>query len=328
MKCRIISLTGAALAMTVLILDSKNSIRSAAGGVDLCIRTVIPSLFPFFLVSAWINSMDLQSRILRIPAILFRIPEDCQGILISGFLGGYPTGAQAVAQLTESGRLEKDKAGRMLSVFSQAGPSFLFGIAAGAFPSAAYGWGLWAVQILSALTLAQFLPKMHSSPQGPLAPSPITLPQAMKKAIAAISSACGWVLIFRVTLDLLNRMILFRLPPTVQVVVWGMLELTNGCTELGMITNTQLRFLGAALMLNLGGICVAMQTASVTNGLPLRHYLTGKLTQAVFALIYAALFLIRPWLLIFPVSIMVLRSFPGKIRKNSSNPPSGVVYLG
>jgi hypothetical protein len=44
-------------------------------------------------------------------------------------------------------------------------------------------------------------------------------------------------------------------------------------------------------MLNFGGICVALQTASVAEGLDLRFYLLGKLTQTAIAVQYALAFL-------------------------------------
>ena len=39
------------LGMMVLILDSRLALTAAAQGIDICVRAVIPSLFPFFFCS-------------------------------------------------------------------------------------------------------------------------------------------------------------------------------------------------------------------------------------------------------------------------------------
>ena len=39
------------LGMLALILDGRTAIEGARQGIGLCLRTVIPSLFPFFVLS-------------------------------------------------------------------------------------------------------------------------------------------------------------------------------------------------------------------------------------------------------------------------------------
>ena len=90
----------AAIGISLLILDSKTALAGAQSGVELCIRTVIPSLFPFFLFSILLTTslMGRRIRILRPLCRLCRIPEGAESILIAGCLGGYPVGAQCVSQ--------------------------------------------------------------------------------------------------------------------------------------------------------------------------------------------------------------------------------------
>ena len=72
-----------------------------------------------------------------------------------------------------------------------------------------------------------------------------------------------------------------------QVILTGLLELANGCCELEKIANDGLRFMAAAVMLSFGGLCVAMQTLSVTEKLGLGSYLPGKLLQTLISLMLA-----------------------------------------
>ena len=88
-----------ALGMLVLILDAKTALSGAAAGVELCIRTVIPSLFPFFFLSVMLTATLVGRALppLRWLGRLLRLPEGAECIYITGLLGGYPVGAQNIA---------------------------------------------------------------------------------------------------------------------------------------------------------------------------------------------------------------------------------------
>ena len=142
----------AALAMLALILDGKTAMQGAAEGIELCIRTVIPSLFPFlFLCSLLTGALWGGSYPwLRTVSRRLGIPEGGESLLIAAVLGGYPAGAQAVGQAWQQGRLEQKQAEHLLRFCSNAGPAFLFGMVARQFPDRYSAWGLWCIQILSA----------------------------------------------------------------------------------------------------------------------------------------------------------------------------------
>lgn len=323
MRSKHARLTICAFAMLLLILDSKSAAQAASEGIGLCLSTVIPALFPFFVLSSWMTGA-FGGAVSRIFEALFQLPAGCGGILLTGLLGGYPVGAQALSQARECGAISGREANRMLAFCSQAGPSFLFGMAAAQFPSAHYGWLLWAVQILSALSVARLLPHTQRETSNiPSSPSP-SISDAMKRAVMAMASVCGWVVVFRVVISFLSRWMLWLLPEACQILLCGLLELTNGCVMLDALANTELRFLAAALMLNFGGFCVVLQTVSVTRGLDIRYYLLGKLLQSGFALLYGCLFL-RHYSVIIPLAGIFSGASLLNRRKNSSIPaPVGV----
>ena len=263
------------ISMGVLILDSRHTVLYASEGIDLCIRTVIPSLFPFFVLSIYLTG-NLNSN------------NSALSVLVTGFLGGYPVGAQAAAEGCRTGRLTKEQANRLLIFCSQAGPSFLFGIVSAQFPESKYGWLLWAVQILSAVTVAAFASPVSAAGSNPRESRSYPLPEAMKKATAACASVCGWVVLFRVILGYVR---LIPLAEPWNILLSGILELTNGCLNLWAVEDLSTRFLLAAVMLNFGGVCVILQTSSVAAGLNLKYYLSGKLMQTLFSVLYSLCFL-------------------------------------
>lgn len=311
-----LGLTGAALGMLILILDSRAAARAAAEGVEVCIRTVIPSLFPFFLLSGYLTGGLGGGGYI---AKLFHSPDSCGSILLTGLLGGYPVGARQAALQYRSGTISREQGNRLLWFCSQAGPSFLFGIVAAQLNDSRLAWMLWAVQIASALSVAWLLPG-HTAEKRQNAPSRSAgLTEAMGGAISAIASVCGWVIFFSVVIDFLKRWVLWLLPQTAQILLCGLLELTNGCLLLGQVADSQLRFLLAAVMLNFGGLCVMMQTFSVTEGLERKGYIWGKLLQTLFSVLYALILAGRLWALLPILCAFSLRNLTA-FRKRGSIP--------
>jgi len=177
----------------------------------------------------------------------------------------------------------------MLSFCNNAGPSFIFGMAAMQFSSPIYGWLIWGVQMLSAAAVARILPAGQESTVGESKPSPTSLSDAMHIALRVMATVCGWVVVFRVILSFLDRWLMWLMPQSAQVLLTGLLELANGCCNLSRIENHGLRFILCSLMLSLGGVCVFMQTSSVLQGLPVKHYLKGKALQGIFALLLSSM---------------------------------------
>lgn len=277
----------AALGMLILILDGKTALSGARSGIELCLKTVIPSLLPFILLSILLTGAFLGTNLpfLRPLGRYCGIPRGAESLLVAGFLGGYPVGAQSIAAAFQSGQLSRRDSERMLSFCSNAGPAFLFGMTAAMFPDRKTAWVLWLIHIVSALSVSRIF-RAHNASEAVLtaAQSP-SLSDSLTKTLRVMAAICGWVILFRVVTAFLSRWFLWLLPMDIQVAVIGLLELSNGCCSLNMVENVDIRFLLCSAMLAFGGLCVAMQTKSVTAGLSLRYYYLGKLLQSAFSLI-------------------------------------------
>ncbi len=304
-----------------LIFDSKTALEGAKAGVNLCLQTVIPSLFPFLLLSVLLTGTLSGSSLplLRPIANFLGIPKGTESVLLTGFLGGYPTGAQSVALAHQAGLLTKSQGDRLLSFCSNAGPAFLFGMAAPLFSHPGVGFLLWGIHIASALLVAVLLPAEKDSQKPASCGTPVVSVNVMHTAMTAMATVCGWVILFRVVLTILDRWFLQFLPVTLQVVAHGILELTNGCCALTSIPDSGLRFLLCSGMLSWGGICVVLQTSSVTAGLSIPAYIKGKLLQTLFSLVLSAAVVLHIW---FPVValLLLLVLFLQKTQKRGSNP--------
>ncbi len=331
---RIITGCLAALGILLFILDSRTALTGGQEGIDLCIHSIVPSIFPFLVLSGMLTSTitGTNLRILRPLGRILGIPKGTEGIFLTGLLGGYPIGAQAVHQAWMQGQLHKKDAQRMLAFSSNAGPSFLFGILGMQFSKTWVLWMLWAVHILSAIAVGALLPGKSADINSLLKSKPITLTQSLKRSVMTMGIICGWVILFRVILAFLDRWILWVFPVSVQVGIHGLLELANGCCQVSLVPSEGLRFMICSIMLAFGGICVCLQTASVTGDLGIGQYLPGKILQMIVSLILSTIiqyFMFSPsqrsdispfWMLIPIICIILIIGIHRKIEKKSSIP--------
>ena len=276
-----------ALGMAALIFDSKTALLGAEAGIEVCMKTVVPSLFPFFVLSILLGGAlaGQRMRLLSPLARLLKVPENAVSLIVVGLLGGYPVGAQVVAGAYEDGRLAKKDAQRMLAFCSNAGPAFLFGMGARLFDELWICFLVWFIHIVSSWCVALLTPCSSARNAGYTTNGGVTLTQALKKAVAVLATVCGWVVLFRVLIAFADRWVLWAVTPEVRAVIIGFSELANGCCELQKIGCVGLRISLFAVLLSFGGLCVMMQTASVCEGLRIGLYLPGKICQGAISLL-------------------------------------------
>ncbi|MBQ7415621.1 MAG: hypothetical protein IJW14_01125 [Oscillospiraceae bacterium] len=315
-----------AAGLAFLIFDSKTALLGAADGINLCIRTLVPTLFPFFFLSNMLSSVFMGQRlsILRPLGRLCRIPEGAEYILLSGLLGGYPVGAQCICNAMESGSLSRKDARRMLAFCNNCGPAFVFGVCGALYDEVWVPWALMVIHIISALIVAFVIPgnggrcmavKNHRV-------SPV---RSLNQALRSMAMVCGWVILFKVLLAFLNRWIMWYFPAEVQIAFTGFLELSNGCLGLGAIDNTRLRFILCATFLGFGGFCVAIQSYFAAGNVDTGLYFPGKLLQCAISATLACVLCTTTYFVIPCVFSILFGILLRKSEKRCRNPQIVVV---
>lgn len=281
-----------AVSLAVLILNSQASLQGAREGITLCLTVVIPSLYPFIFLSTMLPSRLIGTRIRSLGGLcrLCGIPDGAESLLLLSFLGGYPIGAKIVYDSYKQGSISKSAACRMLGFCNNAGPAFLFGMVGGLFTDRRIVWVLWLIHILSALLVGILLPGKSEETCILSQTRPLTVPQALENSIKAMGNICGWVVIFRVILTILDQWFLWLLHQDIYAGIFGLFELSNGISCLREVANHATRFILCSGMLAFGGLCVFMQTASVTKELGLGRYFPGKVLHCLFSILLSLIF--------------------------------------
>lgn len=290
-KTRVVSVIICISALILLIFDTKTPANGALSGIELCMKVLIPSLFPFFLTITYLNGLIVGRTVpgFRFLGRMLGIPSGGESILFLGFLGGYPVGAKLVYDQYRNKQITKRTAHILLGYCSNAGPAFIFAIAGLLFPNKWAPLILWITHILSAVITGYILPKPNNSKISTLKFEGTTLSGAMQSSMQTCVSICGWVITFKILLAYIEKWLTGIANPMPMYILQGILELSNGCIALQSLNNEPLRFILSSGFLAFGGVCILLQTTSVTKELGIGLYIPGKLIQTAISFLLSAL---------------------------------------
>lgn len=298
-------LTAAALA---LVMWPQESMDAARTGLQLCYNVIIPSLFPFFVLSSLVVDLGLAGymghALEKIMRPLFNVPGPCASALVLGFIGGYPVGARTAISLYEQGMCSKTEAERLLAFCNNSGPAFILGVVgAGVFGDSRMGLLLCLVHATASVcigALFRFYKKRDEeectggrlSFQAQRISTAFT--GAVKNSFLSTLNICAFVVFFTVVIRMLTvsgffpelaRGVGSLLKPLGFTEQWGqrlltgLLEISSGVWSLTGAGSLSGRLSMAAFMLGWAGVSVHCQVLSFMggNGLSVRTYLLGKM---------------------------------------------------
>ena len=277
------------------LADAAHCRAAVEEALSLCARSVIPSLFPFLVISSLLLAMgfgDLTASVLSgLMEPLFRIGGPGSAALVLGLLGGYPIGAKTAGELYQSHALSRQEAERLLTFCNNCSPVFLISVlGSGIFGSVRAGVWLLLIHVGSALLVGLLFRGTSSACSQDMsrsctfqAISPVqAFVSAVDGALRSVLSVCAFVTFFYV----LSRPLSSLGSPAGALLV-GMTELFS-LTPL--LTPDRFGFILAAGAAGWGGLSVLCQTAAALegSGLRLRYYLAGTALQGLFSALLAA----------------------------------------
>lgn len=302
-----------------LVLWPGEAMAAMKDGLKLCGNVIVPSLFPFFVLSSLVVELGMSrylGRLLEnVMAPLFRVNGTCAAALALGFVGGYPVGARTAIALYQDGQCSRTEAERLLAFCNNSGPAFILGVVgAGVFGSGRAGLMLYLAHILASLAVGLIFrfykpsqcPRTYrqGGPQFQAASFPVAFTHSITGAMTSVLNICAFVLFFTVFLRLLSYAgVLGALAHGIagffsplglnelwaRRLITGLLEVSSGVSSLtdGTLTG---RLSMAAFMLGWAGVSVHCQVLAFLgdSGLSMRTYVVGKLLHGVFSSLIAS----------------------------------------
>ena len=112
-----------------LVVFSKTNLAATTNGLTLWATCVVPSLFPFFVITNLLSHTKVVSfmgKLLdKFMRPLFNVPGIGGFAFVMGLISGYPVGAKIVSDFRENGSITKDEGERMLAFTNNSGPLFI-----------------------------------------------------------------------------------------------------------------------------------------------------------------------------------------------------------
>ena len=140
----------AALAFGVLVLAvPEAAARGFAGGTALCLQSVLPALFPFFVVCELLTAAPPPAALLRpMQQVLGLASAETARALLLSWVGGYAVCARLAGQLYGAERITRRDAALLQVLGCCSGPGFVIGCVGGALlGNVRLGVVLYAAQI-------------------------------------------------------------------------------------------------------------------------------------------------------------------------------------
>ena len=332
---------GLLCATLALMFWPQEAMEAAREGLRLCYNVILPSLFPFFVLSALVVDLGLAGYIGRalegLMRPLFRVPGACASAFVLGFVGGYPVGARTALSLYQKGMCTKTEAERLLAFCNNSGPAFILGVVgAGVFASSRVGVLLYLAHAAASVCvgfLFRFYRGEEGRREGRAAPTfqaerfTTAFTGAIKNSFLSTLNICAFVVFFTVVIKLL---FLSGVLPGLAGVLgtlfsplgfstrWaerlltGLIELTSGVWTLTGAGTMSGRLSMAAFLLGWAGLSVHCQVLSFLggSGLSVKTYIGGKFLHGGLSALFTAA-LLRVFPLSEPVSAYLAEQVEG-----------------
>lgn len=232
-------------------------------GINICLQTVIPSLFPFLVLSSYIVNSNILSSfyILLSPVmkILFRQSANAVPVILLSMIGGFPVGLKMVKELFKREEITENQAKRLCLFCMNCGPAFAITvIGTNMLRSTLAGVIIFSSLCISSLIIGFFTRFIFrdDNSQHQVRHYRITdlstLSASVTSGINSILGICGWIVLFSGFIECFD---IINSNYFLSIFVKTTVEVTNACNKFaGKIALPFITFI-----IGFGGFCVHFQ---------------------------------------------------------------------
>ena len=277
----------------MILLFPQKSLSYAARGLNLWFQNMIPTLFPFMVLSGIMIRMNLTDSFVRFlkPALspVFNVNSDCLYTIIIGFLCGFPMGACVAGQLYRQKKITRGEAEFLLAFCNNIGPVYFISfviplIRLTRLPALLIG--MYGIPFLYGTVLRYTVYRSLDSEKGAArllkASTPFlqALDESVTASLTSITKLGGYMILFNL-MSLLPSLLLKN--QTLLAVSSALLEISGGLSLLG----DKAPLLSLSL-LPFGGFSCIAQTYSMIRDtdLSLKNYVLHKLVLTAVSFAY------------------------------------------
>lgn len=273
--------------LAVCIISPETATLAAKKSILLWASAVLPSLFPFFILSKALyfsGGIKLFSKIFKPVMRFLLIPEEYAFAFAVSLICGYPTGSRTVGQMMKNGLDDGDYAA---CLFCSSGPVFIIGtVGSGMLKSVTLGAALYCIHVCTLIILSCFLSpkqksgaKVNTNIEGGMA-------QAVSESVLAILNVCGFMVFF----GIINGFISPILPKNTALrgMLSGLIEFTGG---LNILSCDSVNLPQMSFLLSFGGGCVISQCLACLKGINVCKFIFCRILSGCTAFLLCLIYI-------------------------------------
>ncbi len=309
------------IASVLLIVFPKKTSFGAYIGLINCLEIIVPSLFPFMVVTVFLTESGYHERIFSLPAALMSkgtgLSRQFCSLFLIGMIGGYQSAAKSISLLCKKNAISPENASVLLCFCTNAGPTFLISaVGSGMFLSSNIGIILFISSVLSSFTLMLFYAsKLKTNSLTTITKRrkklSICFVDSVKESCKTTSVMCAFIILFSVIIYLIPDFADSLYP--LKCFVFGLIEVTSGVAA-ASVKISLASVLAVSAICGFGGLCIISQIIAICSDAKIRifPFIISRILHALLSALYT-------FLLLLTIPIEVKQTF---ISNTSSALPS------
>ncbi len=298
--------------IALFIVKSDKYVETTRQGVAIWATTVLPSLLPFFFLTAILtktaNLSKISKKLNPVSKFLYGADGISLYVRLMSLLSGYPVGAKIICDLYKSGIITEQQAEKYCTFTSTSGPLFIVGaVGVGMYDSKIIGMIILLSHVASSLLTGVIFRKLPDNrPIGTLSiktDCDNALYESVYSAVISVLTTGGLIAVFftfsQIVADLyilypLEKFLsLFLGENYSKALTSGIIECTKGALSLSRSGGDKLSVSLCSALVSFGGISVWCQSFCYLGKCKVRIFIfaLSKLLHSIFAFLLCYLLL-------------------------------------
>lgn len=278
----IIKISAVTIMLFFMVASPKICMNGALSGLKTAATCVIPSLFPFMVVSKYIVKTGTITKLLS-KLNFSKLPSSIISAFVLGSISGYPSGSIIIKDMVAKGELTSQEADSILPFCNNCSPLFVIGTIGLSFlGNVKYGYILYIIHIFSALLYAYITCKdipCSKTKKMILHNENAPFVKSMQESVVSTLNITAYIVFFSVVSHLASSIPFIKSDIFISLIL-SLIELSSGCIMLCVTTlSPVLKLCLISFIVGFSGICIIIQTLDVMSDMKIniRKYITAKL---------------------------------------------------
>lgn len=285
------------LFLILFIINRELVFNTVGFSLDIWITSVLPALFPFFVISDILISYDVIRYIPKVIKNLFKklfnVSDNGLVVIILSMLSGFPSNARNIKNMYNSNKISKKEGEHLLYFTHFSNPMFILGTLVSIFlKKKELGLIIFISHYLPNIIIGILLRKLNTNKLDTNYNNDINnnfglvLTKSIRKSLDSVFNILGTLTVFLIISSLLINV--FNFNNGISLLIKSILELTSGLKELSNfnLSNSYL-VIASSCILSFGGLSVHMQVINELSDTDISYsnFFIGRIIQVILSLV-------------------------------------------